>query len=168
MLSYTEGLCWVMRYYYQGVASWKWSESLMDTSSFYLNWKSELCIFLCRFYPYHYAPFASDLSDLDELEITLFPGKPFKPFDQLLSVLPAARCGHLESASWLSLLVVVSSCVLLFICAVQKRFLRSTRFWWQILNHRLFLSILMVSIMPHFYLIWLVFYYLVNLVEPCV
>lgn len=47
-------------------------------------------IFSPRYYPYHYAPFLSDIRNISSLKIHFELGKPFKPFEQLLAVLPSA------------------------------------------------------------------------------
>lgn len=46
--------------------------------------------FFGRYYPYHYAPYLSDIRNISKLKIQFELGKPFMPFEQLLAVLPAA------------------------------------------------------------------------------
>ena len=51
-----------------------------------------------RFYPYHYAPFVSDIKDIATLRIEFDLGTPFLPYQQLLSVLPPASKSLLPRA----------------------------------------------------------------------
>ncbi|KAK7342041.1 hypothetical protein VNO80_24983 [Phaseolus coccineus] len=71
---YTEGLVWVLQYYFSAVASWRW------------------------FYPFHYGPFASDLKGMGQVRVKFEKGDPFLPLDQLLSVLPPASAHALPKA----------------------------------------------------------------------
>lgn len=43
-----------------------------------------------RYYPFHYAPYVSDIKDFQDHPFVFEMGKPFLPFEQLLAVLPAA------------------------------------------------------------------------------
>ena len=67
--AYVEGLCWVLLYYFQGCPSWTW------------------------YYPYHYAPFAADFVNMDKQVVEFNKGKPFRPYEQLMGVMPA-RSNH--------------------------------------------------------------------------
>jgi 5'-3' exoribonuclease 1 len=59
---YIEALQWILKYYYQGCPSWSW------------------------FYPHHYAPYLSDLTNFKHLNFDFTRGTPFKPFEQLLGM----------------------------------------------------------------------------------
>ncbi|TWU72265.1 hypothetical protein ED733_002064 [Metarhizium rileyi] len=62
--NYVQGLQWVLLYYYKGIASWPW------------------------FYGYHYAPLISDVTKGLNADLNFKKGQPFKPYEQLMGVLP--------------------------------------------------------------------------------
>ncbi len=67
-----------------------------------------------RYYPYHYAPFLSDVRNVSSLTLTFDLGKPFMPFEQLLGVLPSASKDLLPQCYQVphTLHVPVSQCLL--------------------------------------------------------
>ncbi|KAI9697509.1 MAG: hypothetical protein M1820_007775 [Bogoriella megaspora] len=62
--NYVQGLQWVLYYYYRGVASWPW------------------------FFGYHYSPMISDVKKGLDANMDFELGQPFRPFQQLMGVLP--------------------------------------------------------------------------------
>ena len=62
--NYVQGLQWVLYYYYRGVASWPW------------------------FYRFHYSPMISDVKKGLKANMNFELGQPFRPFQQLMGVLP--------------------------------------------------------------------------------
>eukprot|EP00177_Eucheuma_denticulatum_P000228 GFKZ01000391.1.p1 GENE.GFKZ01000391.1~~GFKZ01000391.1.p1 ORF type:complete len:1157 (+),score=196.00 GFKZ01000391.1:223-3693(+) len=106
---YIEGLQWVMTYYYVGCMSWGW------------------------YYPYHYAPFASDLveSDVDGEDIAFELGKPFEPFTQLQAVMPASSGKLVLPKCYSDLMVDPASPIIDYYPEKFELDLNGKRFAWQ-------------------------------------
>ncbi|XP_023328403.1 5'-3' exoribonuclease 2 homolog [Eurytemora carolleeae] len=104
---YTIGLCWVLRYYYQGCSSWKW------------------------YFPYHYAPFASDFVNIGDIENKFEKGtRPFKPMEQLMSVFPAASRQHVPD-TWGELMIDPMGPIIDFYPVDFKIDLNGKKYAWQ-------------------------------------
>jgi len=105
--AYVEGLCWVMRYYYQGCASWEW------------------------YYPHHYAPFASDFDTIADYHPKWPLGtKPFNPLEQLMSVFPAASREHIP-VKWRPLMTNSDSPIIHYYPTDFMIDLNGKKFAWQ-------------------------------------
>ncbi|KAJ6034415.1 uncharacterized protein N7446_009163 [Penicillium canescens] len=74
--NYVQGLQWVLFYYYRGIASWPW------------------------FFQYHYAPMISDVKFGLDADMNFQLGQPFRPFDQLMGVLPDRSKKIVPTAYW--------------------------------------------------------------------
>ncbi|XP_050708654.1 5'-3' exoribonuclease 1-like isoform X2 [Eriocheir sinensis] len=74
--SYVRAIQWILNYYYNGICSWSW------------------------YYPFHYAPFISDVRNFAHMKMDFEMGHPFLPYQQLLAVLPPLSKKLLSKAYW--------------------------------------------------------------------
>ncbi|CAK3829350.1 5 -3 exoribonuclease 1 [Lecanosticta acicola] len=74
--NYVQGLQWVLFYYYRGVASWPW------------------------YYQYHYSPMISDVVKGLGANMEFQLGQPFRPFQQLMGVLPDRSKSIVPKVYW--------------------------------------------------------------------
>ncbi|KAK4501991.1 hypothetical protein PRZ48_007802, partial [Zasmidium cellare] len=74
--NYVQGLQWVLFYYYRGVASWPW------------------------YYQYHYSPMISDVHKGLGANMEFQLGQPFRPFQQLMGVLPDRSKSIVPEVYW--------------------------------------------------------------------
>lgn len=104
---YVLGLCWVLKYYYQGCASWKW------------------------YFPYHYAPFASDFVSITRVNQNFEKGtRPLTPLEQLMGVFPAGSSTFVPP-TWAKLMTDPFSTILDFYPKDFMIDLNGKRFAWQ-------------------------------------
>jgi len=93
--------------YNQGCASWKW------------------------YFPYHYAPFASDFVNIGDLSNDFERNtEPFKPLEQLMGVFPAATKQHIP-VTWQRLMTDPESPIIDFYPLDFKIDLNGKKFAWQ-------------------------------------
>ena len=104
--AYVEGLCWVLLYYFQGCPSWTW------------------------YYPHHYAPFAADFVDMDKQVVEFNKGKPFRPYEQLMGVMPA-RSNHTIPKAFHPLMTDEDSPIIEFYPEDFEVDLNGKKFAWQ-------------------------------------
>ncbi|CAF3720070.1 unnamed protein product [Rotaria socialis] len=104
---YARGLCWVLQYYYQGVPAWDW------------------------YFPYHYAPFASDFHLVRDVPVHFDKKtKPFHPLEQLMAVFPSQSRKFLP-IEWQSLMTEKESPIIDFYPLNFCVDLNGKRYEWQ-------------------------------------